>query len=123
MRTVKEEERREYLKRIHQRLLFIPKGDRIIRRVVFSYFVAKSKFTFVLTIFFLIALSELIFFLILFTILYWKGRKKGTIQGWPSTDKNIFEKIEFLYFHTPLSLVLLHYGTVWITFIFFVFFM
>lgn len=111
-------------KRLHERLLFIAKGDRIIRQVVFvSLGGLSSKGKFFLMICLLIGTSELIFFLSLFTFLYIRGRRQGKIKGWPRSDKDIQEKIEYLFFDTPLSLVVLHYVTVWLTFIFFVFFM
>lgn len=111
-------------KRLHERLLFIAKGDRIIRQVVFVYLGGlSSKGKFFLMICFLIASSELFFFLLLFLFLYTRGKKQGKIRGWPSKEKNIIEKIEYLFYEVPLYLVILHYVTVWLTFIFFVFFM
>lgn len=74
-------------KRLHERLLFIAKGDRIIRQVVFVYLGGlSSKGKFFLMICFLIASSELFFFslTILIFIYSWKKTRKDSrvaIQG------------------------------------------
>lgn len=119
----KGEEFREKAKKWHEKLHFIKRNDRIIRRVVFHYYVMNKKWKFVLLIFFLIGLSELIFFIFLFLFLFYLGKRNKKIKGWPPKGTSIIEKIEYLYGEVPLYLVILHYLTVWLAFFFFVFFM
>jgi len=70
------EEFREKAKKWHEKLHFIKRNDRIIRRVVFHYYVMNQKWKFVLLIFFLIGISELIFFLFDFFFSFLFRKKK-----------------------------------------------
>lgn len=117
------EDLRKKAKELHNKLHFIKKDDRIIRRIVFHYFLITKKYKFIMVVFFLIFLSELIFFLLIFITLWYLGKKNKKIKGWPPKEMAIQEKIEYFFEEVPLYLVILHYVTVWITFFFFVFFM